>query len=151
MKGEQGEAPLRVNELGWMKGVSPLWRVNVIRVNQIRVIEGWITLMKDESKINPRKKINTTNIDIIKFIWNNLKNESRLKYLNWILRFWRLSSSVLSQPGLTHFQLWVEYTNDKSVKFKKMYHSNLSWYVLNSGLTVNGLTKNSTVKCFTCI
>ena len=45
LKGEQGEAPLWVNELGWMKGASPFWRVNVIRMNQIRVnqtYEGWI-------------------------------------------------------------------------------------------------------------
>ena len=148
-----------------MKGASLLWRVNVIRVNQIRVNEGWITLMKGESKINPRKKINTTfnTEDIIKFMWNNLKNESkrvRLKYFNWILRFCKLSSSVLSQPGSTHFRLLVEYTNDKSVKCKKMYHSHLSWYVLTSGLIIyqifwllgrSGLTRNTTVKWFSRI
>ena len=68
MKGEQSEAPLfkseriRVNE-GWFtlikgegnKGESNKgeWRMN-------HPNEGWIILMKGESKINPRKKINTT-------------------------------------------------------------------------------------------
>ncbi len=45
----------RVNELGWMKRDSPLWRVNIIRVNQIR-LNNIITLMNSESKRNPRKK-----------------------------------------------------------------------------------------------
>ena len=40
MKGENSEAPLRVNELGWMKDdASPFWRMNVISVNQIDILE----------------------------------------------------------------------------------------------------------------
>ena len=82
--------------------------------------------MKDESQKNPRKKINTTfnTEDIIAFMWNNLKNESkrvRLKYFNGILRFCKLSSGVLNQPGSTHFRLLVEYTNEKFFKLDSLF------------------------------
>ena len=163
--------PLRVKHPSWK--VNEGWKGwkgwSILKGERIRVNEGFFTLMKgernkDESNKGERRvnqkltleKNTTLNTDIIKFMWNNLKNESkriRLKYFNWILRFCKLSSSVLNQPGSTHFRILVEYTNDKSVKCKKMYHSHLYFWFncVSNVLGRSGLTENTTVKWFSCI